>query len=284
MGREIPKRTTPAGVTADPVVAWRAGRLRQTKSRHWPERVPWPAAPIALQRTGGTPLMDARDGIPYAHRAQPDQIFPARISFPAERVKYPHPRNGPFRFKRRVPGRKFVIALPVLAKSGVASHRHRDQQRPGRGCAGCRCRRGGGRGGISHPRYVRSGGGCLSRLIQPIPSRSMASQYKSGHGSSSRVTPPLETGAPMRMARIVSMISVRRFSGACQPLHLERGPTVYHHGRRERPAIGQACASMPGCSRPRLSIQPDSPIPPGAPVISSAARPLEETIFTDWSF
>src|SRR4051812_9264241 len=41
----------------------------------------------------------------------------------------------------------------------------------------------------------------------------MASQYKSGQGSSRRVTPPLETGLPIWMARIVSMIRVRRYSG-----------------------------------------------------------------------
>jgi hypothetical protein len=43
------------------------------------------------------------------------------------RPDIPCPENGPFLLNRRVPGRKFVIALPALAKSGVPSHRHRDQ-------------------------------------------------------------------------------------------------------------------------------------------------------------
>jgi hypothetical protein len=59
----------------------------------------------------GDPLYGSRAGTPYPHRAQPDQIYRDRNSLPAERVKYPHPRNGPFFLNRRVPGRKFVIAV-----------------------------------------------------------------------------------------------------------------------------------------------------------------------------
>jgi len=62
-------------------------------------------------------------------------------------------------------------------------------------------------------RTIPHGWAFRPRLIQPISSRIMALQYRSGHGSSRTITSPLETGAPMCIARIVSMISIRRFSG-----------------------------------------------------------------------
>ncbi len=55
-----------------------------------------PAAPIALQRTGGPPLWMRAGGTPYACRAQPDQIYRDRNSFPAEPAGYSPPGNGPF--------------------------------------------------------------------------------------------------------------------------------------------------------------------------------------------
>jgi hypothetical protein len=74
------------------------------------------AGPLAggtdrLQRTGEPPLMMRAGGTPRTSRPQPDQIFQDRISLPAESAGYPHPRNGPFLLNRRVPDRKFVIAV-----------------------------------------------------------------------------------------------------------------------------------------------------------------------------
>ena len=142
--REITKRDwamTPAGLAADPVVAPPMSRWRRRR----PERVPWPAAPIACSGPGDTPLWSARGGTPYASPAQPDQIYRDRNSSPADRRQIPAQRNGPFLLERRVPGRKSVIAVadcgfpesPAQANSSVVIHRHRDPATAGRGkCCG----------------------------------------------------------------------------------------------------------------------------------------------------
>jgi hypothetical protein len=67
------------------------------------ERVPWAGGTDRLQRNPHTPLYQSRAGTPYASRPQPDQIYRDRNSLPAERVKYPHLRNGPLRLDRQVP-------------------------------------------------------------------------------------------------------------------------------------------------------------------------------------
>jgi hypothetical protein len=59
------------------------------------------AGPLAgsagrMQRTGRTPLMMRAGATPHVCHTQPEQIFRDRNSLPAERVKYPHPRNGLF--------------------------------------------------------------------------------------------------------------------------------------------------------------------------------------------
>ena len=123
---------TPAGSAAGPIMAlttswrwrWRGGSHGR---RH--------RSPPADREN---PLIMRADGIPHTHRAQPDQICRDRNSFPAEPAEYSLPGNGPFRLERRVPGRKFVIAVDcgfralTIAKSGVASHRHRDQATVGK--------------------------------------------------------------------------------------------------------------------------------------------------------
>src|SRR3569832_214649 len=60
-----------------------------------------------------------------------DSRAPSRSHFSSGRTRqiFPTPRDGPFLLKRQVPGRKFMIASRTLTKSGVASHRRRDQQR-----------------------------------------------------------------------------------------------------------------------------------------------------------
>src|SRR4051812_48180553 len=69
----------------------------------------------------------------------------------------------------------------------------------------------------------------------------MASQYKSGHGSSSRTTPALETGEPKRMARSVIMIWVCRYSGVMPVASCGMRPAVYHDGLCSAwSAVGQA--------------------------------------------
>jgi hypothetical protein len=62
------------------------------------------------------------DRTPHVCRAQPEQIYRDRNSSPAEPAGYSLSGNIPFFLERRVPGRKFVIVLLALAKSGVASH------------------------------------------------------------------------------------------------------------------------------------------------------------------
>jgi hypothetical protein len=73
-------------------------------------RVPWPAAQAASVLPGGPPY-DARGRDSLNQSRAPGSDFQDRNSLPAECVKYPHPRNGPFLLERRVSGRKFVIAV-----------------------------------------------------------------------------------------------------------------------------------------------------------------------------
>jgi len=55
-------------------------------------------------------IAERRGAVALKSRA-PGSDFQDRNSLPAECVKYPHPRNGPFLLERRVSGRKFVIAV-----------------------------------------------------------------------------------------------------------------------------------------------------------------------------
>jgi hypothetical protein len=57
------------------------------------------------------PPYGSRDGTPDTCRAQPDQIYRDRNSFPVKPAGYSLPGNSPFLLERRVPGRKFVIAV-----------------------------------------------------------------------------------------------------------------------------------------------------------------------------
>ncbi len=103
-----------------------AGRVRRlTAARRWHrpgggdggERVPWPAAPIAIQRTGGTPLMPRAGGTPCtcvpAARNR-IRFFEIAIHPRRSRPDDPCPGNGPFLLNRRVPGGKSVIAVACL--------------------------------------------------------------------------------------------------------------------------------------------------------------------------
>jgi hypothetical protein len=110
-------------------------------------------------RTPPHPLYGSRGrDSSYSSRATGADFWD-RNSLPAERVKYPHPRNSPFLFERRVPGRKFVTAVACLGKI-----RRRQSPSSGSGTAGKGMRwmplqtpTVGGRDGISHPRHARSG-------------------------------------------------------------------------------------------------------------------------------
>jgi hypothetical protein len=60
------------------------------------ERVPWVGGADRPATDRETPLMMRVGGTPHVCHTQPEQIYRDRNSLPAERVKYPHPRNGPF--------------------------------------------------------------------------------------------------------------------------------------------------------------------------------------------
>jgi hypothetical protein len=79
-----------------------------------------------------TPLYGARAGTLMPVARNRIKFIEIAIHLRQNRPAIPGPGNGPFLFERRVPGRKFVIASPALAKSGVASHRRRDQATAGR--------------------------------------------------------------------------------------------------------------------------------------------------------
>jgi hypothetical protein len=91
-----------------------AGTLRCWR---WPERVPWAGGADRPAADRGTPLMLRARGTPYAHRAQPEQIYRDRNSSPAEPAGYSLPGNGPFLLKRRLPGRNSVIAGCVTSRN-----------------------------------------------------------------------------------------------------------------------------------------------------------------------
>ena len=107
--------------------------------RRRPGRIPLPPAPIAVQRTGETPLMMRALGLLIPIARNRIRFIAIAIRFRQNAVKHLRPGNHPFLLNRRVPGRNFVIAVACL---GEIRRRHCDQQRPERGCAGCRCRRG----------------------------------------------------------------------------------------------------------------------------------------------
>jgi hypothetical protein len=90
-------------------------------------RVPWTRRRNAAFAHPHTPYTNRATGLLIPVARNRSRFIEIAIRFRRHRPDIPRPENGPFRFERRVPGRKSVIALPVLAKSGVASHRHRDQ-------------------------------------------------------------------------------------------------------------------------------------------------------------
>jgi hypothetical protein len=100
---------------------------------------------------------------------------------------------------------------PPLMKSRalglVSTGRWRFNDSPG---AIASCRSGGD--SRSRMRSIRAAA-AWSKLIQPAPSRSMASRDRSGQGSSRHVTNPLGIGMPALMAWIVPMIRSKRCSG-----------------------------------------------------------------------
>jgi hypothetical protein len=79
-----------------------------------------------------TPYTDRATGLLEPVARNRIKFIEIAIHLRQNRPAIPGPGNGPFLFERRVPGRKFVIASPALAKSGVASHRRRDQATAGR--------------------------------------------------------------------------------------------------------------------------------------------------------
>jgi hypothetical protein len=89
---------------------------KSARARRRPGRVPWPAAPIALQRTRGPPLWSARTGLLIPIARNRSRFIAIAIHLRRNRPNNPHPRNGPFLLNRRVPGRNFVTAVACLGE------------------------------------------------------------------------------------------------------------------------------------------------------------------------
>jgi hypothetical protein len=123
--------------------------------RRWRWRVPWTGRRVPRSRTPTPPIRIARrDSLILSRATGSDlsrsQFISGRAGriFPARKRPLPSQPTGTWQ--------KICDRGRALAKSGVASHRHRDQQRPGRGCAGCRCRRAAGTTLVT-PARARSG-------------------------------------------------------------------------------------------------------------------------------
>jgi hypothetical protein len=99
-----------------------------------------PSAGVPRSRTPTPPIRIVRRDSSYPSHATGPDFIEIAIHLRQTRPDIPGLGNGPFLLKRRVPGRKFVIAIAdcgfpesaALANSGVAIHRHRDPAPAGR--------------------------------------------------------------------------------------------------------------------------------------------------------
>jgi hypothetical protein len=98
----------PAGSAAGHVVA-----LALTTSRRWrwPERVPWPAAPVASSGPGDPPIRIARAGLLDLAAHNLIRFIAIAIRFWQSRPVIPCQETPSFLLERRVPDRKSVIAV-----------------------------------------------------------------------------------------------------------------------------------------------------------------------------